>query len=190
MWHWWESIWLPRGPESLACCCLGQPRTGGMKNLFVSLDQAPACCSGSFLRLKLERTGRWSSEGCWVPQACPRPGSSLCWGVCSISSWARAWGFLLVLQKDERGKPVSSWWPDCLRHVGCSRWRYRAPARGHPWGCCYGNRCRRSYVCDGDRNHRSGGTQTNFFGVSVTTEWRVHKNTPGFLSKHTGLSLL
>ena len=47
-----------------------------MKNLFVSLDQAPACCSGSFLRLKLERTGRWSSEGCLVPQACPRPGSS------------------------------------------------------------------------------------------------------------------
>lgn len=42
VWHWWESIWLPQGPESLACCCLGQPRTGGMKNFFVSLDQAPS----------------------------------------------------------------------------------------------------------------------------------------------------
>lgn len=34
------------------------------------------------------------------------------------------------------------------------------------------------------------GEHRQTFGVSVTTERRVHKNTPGFLSKHAGLSLL
>lgn len=33
-------LWVPRWSESLACGCLGQPRTGGVKALSVSLDQA------------------------------------------------------------------------------------------------------------------------------------------------------
>lgn len=52
----------------------------------------PACHSGSFWWLKLERACRQYSEGWWVPQACPGPGGSLWQWAWSFSSWANAWG--------------------------------------------------------------------------------------------------
>ena len=186
------SVWLPRWSESLAHCCLGQPRTGWMKSLFVSLDQAQS--PSSLLWQLLEAKTR-------------RDLQTIFWRVVGATGLPRTWWQFMVRVLEclklgqcmrlpsctsegrERGRPVSSWLPDCLRHMGWSRWHYRAPARGHPWGCCYGNRCGTSCVWVGDRNHQSG-TQANSFGGSVTTEWLVHKNMLGFPSKHAGLFLL